>query len=202
MSLFAAQILLVVLAAPVVAQEGGRADSLAAADSAAVVDLSGEEYPSLQEAEAGTHVLARPWYQNVEVSGFGAFWFVKSGRDGTRPEAGFVIKESSLFVEAEAWEDVALFFEIQTNVLQRDHNTSVRTGEVYAHFRNVLKKWGDDNGRHHRTQPGGRWRKGPFRQSIGQTLESPLLERQFHEEWRHGHRRLAPGGQSLSARRH
>ena len=145
--LFAAQISLAVLAAPVAAQERGPAAALAAADSAVVVDLSGEEHSSLQEGEARAHVLVRPWYQKVEVSGFGAFWFIKSGRDGTRPKAGFVIKETTLFVEAETWEDAALFFEIQTNVLQRDEKKgnppSVRTGEVYAHFRNVLQRWGD-----------------------------------------------------------
>jgi hypothetical protein len=135
---FATQISLAVLAAPVAAQERG---------PAGVVDLSGEEHSSLQKGEARAHVLVRPWYQNVEVSGFGAFWFIKSGRDGTRPEAGFVIKETTLFVEAEAWEDAALFLEIQTDVLQRDEKKgkppSVRTGEVYAHFRNVLQRWGD-----------------------------------------------------------
>ena len=120
---------------------------LAPPDSAAggdAVDLSGEELPSLYEEVAATHVLARPWYQNIDISGFGAVWLVDSGKDGTRPHPGFVIKESSLFVEAEAWEEVSFFFEIQTNGLQRDHSASVRTGEVYAHFRNVLKKWGDD----------------------------------------------------------
>lgn len=49
---------------------------------------------------------------------------------------------SSLFVEAEVWEDVALFFELQTSALQRDHNSDVRTGEVHVHFRDVLKRWG------------------------------------------------------------
>lgn len=127
------------------AQASGLVDAYAAVDSAAAdsIDLSGAEYSSLQDVEKTEHVLARPWYQNVELSGFGAFWFIKSGADGTRPEAGFVIKETTLFVEAETWEDVALFFEIQTNALQRDHNSSVRTGEVYVHFRNVLSQWGD-----------------------------------------------------------
>ncbi len=108
-----------------------------------VVDLSGDELPALPQADAPAHLLAKPWYQNAELSGFAAFWLADSGADGTRPEAGFVVKESSLFLEAEAWQDMALFFEIQTTALQRDHSSSLRTGEVYAHFRNALKKWGD-----------------------------------------------------------
>ena len=108
-----------------------------------VVDLSGDELPALPPTKAPTHLLAKPWYQNLELSGFAAFWLADSGADGTRPEAGFVVKESSLFLEADAWQDLALFFEVQTTGLQRDHNTSLRTGEIYAHFRNALKKWGD-----------------------------------------------------------
>ncbi len=121
------------------------ADEETMADSSAMkqddaVDLSGGELASLHSD--AYHVLARPWYQKVELSGFGAFWFADSGADGTRPEAGFVIKESALFVEAEVWEEMTLFFELQTTALQRDHNSSVRTGEIYVHFRDLLKRWG------------------------------------------------------------
>jgi hypothetical protein len=107
------------------------------------VDLSGEEFEALPAEDVVVHVLARPWYQNIDISGFGAVWFADSGADGTRPHAGFVIKETTLFVEAEAWEDISFFFEVQTSPLQQDHESSVRTGEVYLHFHNVLKKWGD-----------------------------------------------------------
>lgn len=107
-----------------------------------VVDLSGEEETSSSETEA-SHILARPWYQNIDIWGFAAFWFADSGKDGTRPHPGFVIKESTLFVEAHAWEDMSIFFELQTTGLQRDQSSSVRPAELYAHFRNVLKKWGD-----------------------------------------------------------
>ncbi len=108
------------------------------------VDLSGEELASISETESSGTVFTRPWHQNLSVSGFGAFWLADSGSDGTRPEPGFVIKETTLFVEANAWDDISFFFEIQTNALQRDNSQSVSTGEVYAHFRNVLRRWGDD----------------------------------------------------------
>ena len=108
------------------------------------VDLSGEEYETLPSEASASHVLARPWYQNIDISGFGAMWFADSGASGTRPQAGFVIKEATLFVEAEVWEDIAFFLELQTNPLQRDQDAKVRTGEVYMHFYNILKKWGHD----------------------------------------------------------
>ena len=108
-----------------------------------VVDLSGEEVSVGEGGDGFPSVLAKPWYHNIDVSGLGAFWFVDSGSDGTRPDPGFVIKESSLFIEAEAWEDVSVFFEVQTTLLQRDNAGEVRTAELYAHFRNILRRWGD-----------------------------------------------------------
>jgi hypothetical protein len=107
------------------------------------VDLSGQELPAMAQEEAPAHVLARPWYQNIDIWGFGAFWLAKSGADGTQPDAGFLIKEASLFVEAQAWEDVAFFLEFRAPPPLQDQTTSIRTGEVYGHFRNVLHRWGD-----------------------------------------------------------
>lgn len=108
------------------------------------VDLSGDEIASVPEAEPSATVFSKPWHQNLRVSGFGAFWLADSGSDGTRPDPGFVIKETTLFVEANAWDEISFFFEIQTNAVQGDNSQSVSTGEVYAHFRNVLRRWGDD----------------------------------------------------------
>ena len=107
------------------------------------VDLSGEEITAFGE-NSSTHVLASPWYRNIHISGFGAVSFFDLGADTAQPNGGFVIKDAALFVDAKAWEDISFFFEIQTNILLRDEDTSLRTGEVYAHFRNVLKKWGDN----------------------------------------------------------
>ncbi len=112
--------------------------------SADIVDLSGEEVSTVASEDLPTSVLAKPWYQNIDVSGLGAVWLADSGSDGTRPDPGFVIKESTLFIEAQAWEDVSFFFEVQTTLLQRDNTPEVRTAEVYAHFRNILNRWGDD----------------------------------------------------------
>ena len=105
------------------------------------VDLSDDEvaYPG---AGTDAHVLARPWWSNFSFTGFGAFAYIDSGETGTRPEGGFLVKETSLFLDAAVWEDVSFFVELQTNRLGKDDQKFVRTGEVHAHFRDL---WGPDS---------------------------------------------------------
>ena len=103
-----------------------------APDEGLSVDLSAGQVDSL--GEESTHVLARPWYRNIDISGFGAVGYLDSGNAGTRPNGGFLVKESTLFVEAEAWENTSFFFELQVNRLGKDDSLMVRTGEVYARF--------------------------------------------------------------------
>lgn len=103
----------------------------------AQVDLALDQLPSLGAADE-EHPLARPWYQNFDLWGFGAFDFFDTGNDGTRPDGGFLIKETTLHVEAHAWEDVSFYSETQLNRLGQDSTKFVRTGEVHAHFRNVF----------------------------------------------------------------
>lgn len=83
-----------------------------------VVDLSGDEYLSIDEG-FGTHILAKPWYMNIIISGFGGMGYLKTGAAGTRPNGGFLIKETSLFFEQDVWSDITFFIEIQTNRLVR-----------------------------------------------------------------------------------
>ncbi len=110
---------------------------------AAPVDLSEQEGPYFS-TDRESHVLAREWYHNIDISGFGAVGYLDSGDDGTRPHGGFLIKESTLFVEATAWQNMSFFFELQVNRLGRDGRVDVRTGEVYANFHNLLGDWGND----------------------------------------------------------
>ncbi|MFQ5653534.1 MAG: hypothetical protein ACE5GW_02240 [Planctomycetota bacterium] len=108
------------------------------------VDLSGAEDPYVF-ADATTHVLASPWYRNIHLSGFGAAGFIDTGNEGARPDGGFLIKESSLFIDALVWEDINFFTEIQVNRLGRDSELFARTGEVHLHLRDVLRRWGGDD---------------------------------------------------------
>ena len=107
------------------------------------VDLSDTSQPFDSEAES-THVLAKPWYENFEFWGFIAADVLATGDDGTEPNGGFILKETTLFVEGQIWDDVSGFFELQINRLGKDDSLFVRTGEVHVHFRNVLKHLGDD----------------------------------------------------------
>ena len=96
-----------------------------------------DELTSLDD-ESDSHVLARPWWKNIEIHGFGTAGYYNTGRAGTKRFGGFGIKESTLFVTADVWEDISIFWELQANRLGKDDQLFVRTGEVYLHFRNIL----------------------------------------------------------------
>lgn len=101
-----------------------------------LVDLSDQKNSSLEDT-ANSHVLSNPWWKNIEIHGFGAAGYYDTGSAATRDYGGFEIKESSLFVEADVWQDIAFFLEIQANRLGKDDQLFLRTGEVYAHFRDI-----------------------------------------------------------------
>lgn len=103
----------------------------------AEVDLTQEEYSSLEQHNQ-SHVLAKPWYQNFDISGFGAAGFYDTGDAGTKPNGGFEVKEASLFITADVWENTRFFVELQTNRLGKDKDLFTRTGEVYIHFLDLI----------------------------------------------------------------
>jgi hypothetical protein len=107
-------------------------------DSGSGVDLAPHELASL-DSSASTDQLARPWYENFELWGFGAFTYLDTVRRALTPEGGFLVKEATLFVQANVWEKIAFFCELQTNRLGEDEQVPVRTGEVYAHFRDLYR---------------------------------------------------------------
>lgn len=110
---------------------------------AQAVVLEQDDYVSINSSEAGStqDVISSNWFENFQISGFGSFSYIATGDAGTRPEGGFLIKEASLFVEADTWKNTALFFEIQTNRLGDDKTKWLRTGEVYVHLRDVFPEW-------------------------------------------------------------
>jgi hypothetical protein len=122
------------LALPVMSQSEGKRDQQPGGRYA--VDLESEQ-------EGGSDLLSalrltRPWSGNITVSGFGAVAYLDTGTAGSKPDSGFMVKEASLFVEAEAWGDTFFFLEIQTNRLNLDDDLFVRTGEVHARFSNLF----------------------------------------------------------------
>ena len=100
------------------------------------IDLSIQEEPGLRASTQ--HQLANAWFENLRITGFGAAGFIDSGDAGTRPNGGFLVKETSLFIEADTWENSSLFFELQVNRLGKDNSVATRTGEVYLRFDELL----------------------------------------------------------------
>jgi hypothetical protein len=109
-----------------------------AAPKSGGLDLSGAALPFLDDAP-DAHPLALPWYRRIDIWGFGAAGYFDSGRSGSRPDGGFLIKEASIFLDATAWDNWSFFFELQTNRLGQDDSKYVRTGEVYAHGRRLIE---------------------------------------------------------------
>jgi len=112
------------------------------------VDLSEREYASIGDVKDSHgeddrvrtgHVLSNPWWQNFSISGFAASGYYDTGSSGTREHGTFELKEASLFIEADIWEDAAFFLELQTNRLGKDDSLFARTGEVYVHFRELYR---------------------------------------------------------------
>lgn len=114
-------------------------NSYDAPDENSFVDLTPQQKLSLEDAgdADGGNVLSRPWWKNFDISGFGAIGYYRTGSAGTRSNGSFEIKEASLFVTAEVWDDVEFFVEIQTNRLGKDNDKFVRTGEVYIHLHDI-----------------------------------------------------------------
>ncbi len=101
-----------------------------------MVDLKSHEQASIA-GDDSSHVLARPWWKNIEIYGFGAAGYYNTGSAGTRDVGSFEIREATIFVEAEVWENASFMLELQTNRLGKDNDLFTRTGEVYLHFRDI-----------------------------------------------------------------
>lgn len=109
-----------------------------APDGAVELRLSQDVLPAMPGTpDAGGHVLARPWWNNLDVYGFAAAGFYDTGPAGTREHGGFEIREATLFVEADVWTDVSVFMELQTNRLDADDTKFVRTAEMYLWMREL-----------------------------------------------------------------
>lgn len=101
------------------------------------VDLSDAQYSSIDAAPArGTD--ARPWYENVRISGYGAFGYYDSGGAGGVRHGSFLVKDASLFVEAQVWEKVSFFYEAWITHYLFDGGAGFDDGELYVRFSDLL----------------------------------------------------------------
>ena len=92
------------------------------------LDLSGDdELPSVEPNR--NHVLSRPWYDNFRISGYAAVTFFDTGDAGSTDDGTFVVKEATLFLDAQLWKDVELASEIR--LLRYLFGGSLTIGELY-----------------------------------------------------------------------
>ncbi|HTF89788.1 MAG TPA: hypothetical protein VK843_15350 [Planctomycetota bacterium] len=101
------------------------------------IDLSGAELPSIVPSHA-EGISARPWYENVDLSGYGAFGYYDSGGTGTVHDGAFLVKEASLFIDAPVWKNVSLFFEIWVTHYLFDSGGAFDIGELYVKFSDLF----------------------------------------------------------------
>ena len=100
-------------------------------------------FSSMAHAESGEELLGKPWYEKIDISGFGAAGFVRTDHDAALPHGGFGNKELSLFVEADVWSETSYFSEIQLVRLGDESTKFTRMGENYIHFKNLFPSMGD-----------------------------------------------------------
>ncbi len=101
------------------------------------VDLRPHEQASIQ-SETSYHVLSNPWFQNLDITGFGSIGYYDTGSAGSREHGSFEVKESSLFIEGSVWENISYFLEFQINRLGIDaRDAAANTGEAYLHVRDI-----------------------------------------------------------------
>lgn len=108
------------------------------AETSSGVDLGDDSFDSVAGMQPADDVYARPWYEKVDISGYAAVTFLDNGSAGVHAEPGTLVREASLFVDAMAWEDVSVFYELQVVRFDRDYDTGMDTGEVYARFHDVF----------------------------------------------------------------
>ncbi len=104
-------------------------------DAHAPIDLSGAELASIP-APAHDHVLARAWYEKLTIRGYAALTYLDTGGVGTTEDGSFLVREASLFLDADVWERTTLFTEIW--VTRYLYGDPFSLGELYLRFSGLL----------------------------------------------------------------
>ncbi len=79
----------------------------------------------------------------LHLSGEGQVGFFNAGSHGQFPNSEFRIDEAKLFVEAQVWNDVYFFSEINL-FLREEDEYELRPGELYLDAENLSQLWGQD----------------------------------------------------------
>ncbi len=106
-----------------------------AQDPAPRVDLSGDQYDTMQSAQSQQPAGDRQWFERFDVWGYvsGAYFHTEAG--GEYPGGALLVDQASLFVQAEVTAQAVAFFELRTDLAPSDE---IETGEVYIDLRRLL----------------------------------------------------------------
>lgn len=92
------------------------------------IDLAEDETQTVQAARAD-HILARPWYANIDLRGYAAFSYLDSGGTGAVDDGSFLIREASLFLDAQVWTHASVV--VETWILRFPSTDVFNVGELY-----------------------------------------------------------------------
>lgn len=107
------------------------------------IDLSDEQVDP-QALQAGgkqasaAETLSRQWFENFELYGFVVGSYLDTGSTGYQPKGAFVLKDAKLYIEAQAWEDISIFTELQFTKTGMPDDGKIGTQETYLHLRDLL----------------------------------------------------------------
>lgn len=82
-------------------------------------------------------------FGRVNLSGEGSLAFFHTGSEGAYPNSEFRVDEAKLFVEAQVWNEVYFFTELDLATRNYD-GLELHLGELYLDFESVSKLWGHD----------------------------------------------------------
>jgi hypothetical protein len=82
-------------------------------------------------------------FGNVHLSGEGGAGIFETGSEGAFPNAEFRVDEARLFVDAQVWDNVYAFAEINM-ATHEEPDVNLHLGELYVDAEDISKLWGQD----------------------------------------------------------
>jgi hypothetical protein len=82
-------------------------------------------------------------FGKVRLSGEGGVGFLDTGSDGQYPNAEFRVNEARLFVDAQVWQSVYAFMELNL-FTPESFGANVQVGELYVDAQDISQLWGQD----------------------------------------------------------
>jgi len=87
----------------------------------------------------------KQWFDRFDIGGFASAGYIRGEKPNKHQNGKFVIREASLFFEAEVVENTYFHLEWQAvRLVSEESKVAGQTAEAYLHLKNVLKGTGDD----------------------------------------------------------